>query len=70
MRRNIEVYLPKNSGRYEEIKFIVREMDNYNPKETAEGLAELFECLYDQIPKEVMERLRADPRAINLRKRL
>jgi hypothetical protein len=70
MKRNIEIELPNHLGAYKEIKFIARASENYNLRQAADGLAELFECLYDQVPNKVMERLRVDPRTINLRKRL
>ena len=70
MKRSIEADLPNNPGVYGEIRFVARASDAYDPAQTTEKLAQLLECLYNQIPNVVAQKLAKDPRAVNFRKML
>ncbi len=67
MKREININLPNHSG-YQELQLSAKPSDSYEPGETADGMGELLEYLYRNMPKVVVDRLVKDPRVVNFRR--
>lgn len=63
--------LPPDQPRpYQGVEFIAKPSESYDPKKASDKLAEFLDCLYKQLPHNVVRELSKDPRIEGFRKAL
>lgn len=69
MMKRFEIDLP-NTGPYLDMQATFRRSDSYDAQQSTDQIAEFLECLYEQLPQVVTERLARDSRLNDFRRSL